>query len=758
MLKELQPNRVTDAVVAKVAAARRRLGLALFADRLGSSLLVAGVIAACLVVAVKIFAHGLGITSVSPVVWIGVVGLPIVIGTLVAAVSARRKWPTQLHAASALDDVAGTHDALGSSIGISKQSGRAGFESLTIEQGQAAAEHADPHAVAKIKFSGSLLYAAGCVVLAGLLAAFSPMRTIGEIGPQPIVRVQTPEAVSDATEKLTQAKEAIETVVSAGQASAKELDAIAELEQELAEGLRDPEDAIAAAADTLQNASDEVAKHAERDRYESDALQDRLRSIESERLDKAKDLAEELAQGDFEAAAEKAERLLEQTRSDSEYAEQVADEFRELANQIERESERALTEQNQQSEPEESEDPPTQEQIREELERQGVPPEEADRLAEEQQRKQSEQQAEDESRQRGDDRADEIAQELRDAADQMDQQNQDKEEPPNTEGDSDANGQEEQQEQPSETGEDSQNQQSGEASDNSDGEGSETNSAQGNQASDEPGSQPAETEPEAGSDGQSPREGQPSEQANDEGQGESQQTQDTSDDGNGEEELPDESGGQNQIPQGQPSSEGVQGQQTGQPSDQQENGAGDQPGKSDQAQPSQTGEPGGQGAGAGEDQERGLGELLRENANQEKTAREAERAAESLQEQADQLTSPGDRLDEFAQDPPINSPWEGRTEFVDARPEDPSFSNENERTVAQWFNPGNAETGGDPVGDTNPQRAVRQAEERAQRAIERQTVPRRHADVIKRVFDRLAKQAQSAQPAPPVVQDAEDAP
>lgn len=117
----------------------------------------------------------------------------------------------------------------------------------------------------------------------------------------------------------------------------------------------------------------------------------------------------------------------------------------------------------------------------------------------------------------------------------------------------------------------------------------------------------------------------------------------------------------------------------------------------------------------------------------------------------------GDPLDELAQLPP-NSPWDGPTEFVDARHEDAAESAQNERTIAEWFNPGNAQTGDDSIGEVGPQQAVRQAEERAQRAIEQQTVPRRHADVIKRVFDRLAKQAQAAQPAPPVVQDAEDAP
>ena len=122
------------------------------------------------------------------------------------------------------------------------------------------------------------------------------------------------------------------------------------------------------------------------------------------------------------------------------------------------------------------------------------------------------------------------------------------------------------------------------------------------------------------------------------------------------------------------------------------------------------------------------------------------------------MTGTSDRLDELAQDQPASSPWEGTTEYVDARPEGDDSTGEDDRTVAQWFSQGNNEAEPGQIREVTPEQVVRQAGERAQRAIERQSVPRRHADVIKRVFDRLAKQAQEAQPAKPIVQDAEDAP
>ena len=324
-------------MAAKIAAARRRMGRALFAQKLGPCLLAGGIVAAVVVVAIKLFADRLGFAELSPVVWVCVVAIPLVVGALAALLMAKREWPTELAAASALDEVAGTHDALGSSLAISSRGAVSGFELLSVAKGQAAADAVSPKDVASVRFGPSVLYAGGCVVLAGLVAAFAPMRSFQEPGPQPIVRVQTPEAVSEASEKLAEAKDAIESAASIGQASDEELSEIAELEQELAEGLRDPEDAIAAAAETLQQASEQAAKRAELDRVETDTLRERLNSIDPERFESARDLAEDLSSGDFESAAESAEQLLEQMRSDPAQAEQIADELRELADQIEQE-------------------------------------------------------------------------------------------------------------------------------------------------------------------------------------------------------------------------------------------------------------------------------------------------------------------------------------------------------------------------------------------------------------------------------------
>ncbi|PHQ79784.1 MAG: hypothetical protein COB69_07270 [Phycisphaera sp.] len=738
--------------MAKVAAARRRIGLSLFVARLGPSLLIAGIVAAGLVILVKVFAHRIGFTNVLPVVWVGVVGLPLMLGCLVAAASARRHWPTRLHAASALDDVAGTHDALGSSLAIAGRGIQSGFERLSVEQGEAAAERAVPNDVARIRFGASALYGAGCVALAGLLAAFAPMRTSEPSGPQPIVRVQTPEAVSEASEKLAEAREVIEAAASVGQASDKELEAIAELERELEDGLRDPEDAVAAAAQTLEQAADNAAERAAQERLEADAVRDRLRSIDSEQFEAVRELAEDLSAGDFESAAEKAESLLEQMRADPEQAEQIADELRELAEQIERDREIPQTDQDSTQESEES---PTEEEFREQLEREGVPPEEAERLAEDYQRDQTQQQAEEESQERGQDRADELAEELRQAADRADEHPSE----PEDANQEDAGDQGKQQPDADDSGQEQPQEQQGDQEQQGSDQGNEPGAEPSNQPSDTPETQPGDTQ------GEQQERNQDGEQ-----NGTDQQQGEGSEEGADKTPQPGQAEGQDEGESAEPSPGGDQGQPTpGQPGAQPDGQPGDQPGGgpsqdnvgepggSGQEQPDQVGIPG--GTGEGEGAKRGLGDVLRENAMQEQSAEDAESAAERFREQADRLTGSGlgDPLDELAQLPP-NSPWDGPTEFVDARHEDAAESAQNERTIAEWFNPGNAQTGDDSIGEVGPQQAVRQAEERAQRAIEQQTVPRRHADVIKRVFDRLAKQAQAAQPAPPVVQDAEDAP
>ena len=147
-------------------------------------------------------------------------------------------------------------------------------------------------------------------------------------------------------------------------------------------------------------------------------------------------------------------------------------------------------------------------------------------------------------------------------------------------------------------------------------------------------------------------------------------------------------------------------------------------------------------------------------AQQQKQANESGDSARNLQKQADEITggqSGGEGLRDLADQLPPATPWEGQTEFVDARPEGQPEP-EREQIISEWFNPSAKPGEETPTGRINPGRTVRLAEERAQRALEQQAVPRRHADLIKRVFDRFGERARQAAPGSPPPADAEDAP
>ncbi|GAB5495798.1 MAG: hypothetical protein Phyf2KO_08780 [Phycisphaerales bacterium] len=723
---------------------------------LGPALVVAGAVSVLLVLATKFFGSRLGFGELGAVGWVCVVALPLVAGGGFAFMRARRRWPSLIHAASRLDEVSGTHDAIGSSMTFASRERLKGFESVALRQGEVAIGSAQVKDVAKFEF-GPLWYAsAGSVLVAGLLAWLAPMREIEVSGPQPVVRVQSPAATEEAAEKIAEVKESIEAAASVGQASDEQIEALEELERELMEGVREPNDAVAAAAETLERAADEAAERARRERLESDALREKLNQIDSENFEAAKGLADDLSAGDFESASEKAQQLLDEMQQDPERADEIAQELQELADQISPD-EADPAQPDQQQESPQTEQTPTAEEIREQLEREGVPPEDAERLAEEMQRELEEQQRQQESRERGEQRADEIANELREAAeqsqDQQDQQQQESDQQEQQEG----GDQQQEQQQESQNGEQQENQPSqGDQSEQQPGEQGDQQSGneQGQQGGQQEGQQEGQQQGEGDQPSQSPSEGA-GDQAGEAGEPTP---------GEGSEQEPGEGSEPGQQPSGQSSSgsqDGTQQQDQGQPGGQSASetaGEGNQPAQTTGGN-NPDGNPGGQGSGSGEGQQRGLGDVLRENAQREQSAQESEDAARRFQESADQLTGPSpdeNPLDNYS--PPPRSPWEGDTEFVDARPDEHERDTENERTIAEWFAPGEIDGGAQEPGQVQPGEFAQSAGERAQRAIEQQSVPRRHAEMIKRVFDRLSTQARQSVDAPAPVRDAEDAP
>ena len=742
------------AVSTSVASARRKLGTALFVSKLGPALVIAGAAAAVLVFVVKVWGSRLGLGELGLAGWAGLILMPIVIAILWAGLIARRLWPSAISSASQLDEASDTHDLLGSSLAFSARTKVGAFERWAIRDAEAAADSAATNEVGELRFGTPWIVGFGTVALAGVLAWLAPMREPPLPGPSPIVRAQSAEAVTEAASKVAKAKEAIEAAATTGQVSDQELAAIEELERELAEGLREPEEAVAAAAQTLQRSADEAAKRAERERAMSEAVRERLSSISPESLGDSSQLAEDLSSGDFEAAAAEAERLLDAMQNASpEEREQLANELRELAEQIEQQqSEEEQSEAEdpaQQEEPTPEPEPKTPEEIRDQLEREGVPPEDAQRLAdeihEEQQRKQEQQQTEDEASER----ASEIAEELRQEAEELSPSEESDPSQQNPSGDQNDQQQGNEQGQEGEPKpEPGQQQEGGEQ-----GQGDKQSGQEGQEQSGSESEQKKESGEQQGEGQQQGEEkqGQPKEGESKEGQ---QQE-------GGEGENPKEGQGQEQGQQSQGDGQGEgEGQEPGsQPGGQQGTQPGDQPG-TQEGQGQQSGEGGGEGQGQGDSEPKGIGNKLRQMAQQQKQANESGDSARNLQKQADEITggqSGGEGLRDLADQLPPATPWEGQTEFVDARPEGQPEP-EREQIISEWFNPSAKPGEETPTGRINPGRTVRLAEERAQRALEQQAVPRRHADLIKRVFDRFGERARQAAPGSPPPADAEDAP
>jgi hypothetical protein len=110
--------------------------------------------------------------------------------------------------------------------------------------------------------------------------------------------------------------------------------------------------------------------------------------------------------------------------------------------------------------------------------------------------------------------------------------------------------------------------------------------------------------------------------------------------------------------------------------------------------------------------------------------------------------------------PPPSEPWEGQTDLVDAREPagegaDGQRTDSSEHVIAEWFSNQGIDRSG--AASTSPMtEQIQQAREGAEEAIEQQAVPRRHSELIRRIFGRYTQRAQGQEPLPPPV-DAPDA-
>lgn len=171
-----------------------------------------------------------------------------------------------------------------------------------------------------------------------------------------------------------------------------------------------------------------------------------------------------------------------------------------------------------------------------------------------------------------------------------------------------------------------------------------------------------------------------------------------------------------------------------------------------------------------------LQEQLDQLAERQQNAKRAGRLSQDLRERAKQLlenASPEDRqaIERWARDQAKENParpdagavaprpWDGQTELVDAR-ERPGHApgerapDPSEKVIAEWFSNQGVDRTGAAASPAMAEQ-FQQASEGAEKAIEQQSVPRRHSELIRRIFRRYTDRAEGKPPAPAV--DAPDA-
>lgn len=112
----------------------------------------------------------------------------------------------------------------------------------------------------------------------------------------------------------------------------------------------------------------------------------------------------------------------------------------------------------------------------------------------------------------------------------------------------------------------------------------------------------------------------------------------------------------------------------------------------------------------------------------------------------DEMPGDGDRTGARGPTPPgVPTGTAFRSEPVDAR-RPTGDATQREQVVAQWLSDAPPDRGAAP-GRSAMDEAVRSAAAGAERAIEQQVVPPRHAELVRRVFRRYAERAATPTPA-----------
>lgn len=777
-----------------------------------------------------------------PLDWVGALSACIAGGLAIAMLLALRRDWSLLTAAQAADRALGLKDRLSTALSLGRLEREPNpSESIAIADAEAAALGLATRNVAPITLGSA--WAIWPVVLIGAagIGVWMPQRSpVSEPAKQLGASEPRSQAAADMiAESARQARAAAEGAVP-DTASADQLRRLDEIERELLDGARDPEEALAEGAQGLETLADRAEQRASKTQLADETLREQMQNTLPAR-DDASDLYDALARGDLAAAGDAARALTEQRpKLSPEERSRLAEEMDRLADQLDQSPESgaapedtalaaALRDQGVQD-PASLRDLTDPGELQNALEQQGVAPEAAEPLAEQLAEEHAERQAEQEARKD----LQSLADATRDAAEQMrppdpeppvdtreptppDTQEKPVPETPQTPRDQLPMGQKpdaqppqlSQDEKPAQRQGDQQGEQGGEKPGQravekpGQDKGQKPGDRQSTQSGEKPGQRevekPGQDEGEKPGDRQGAQGGErpgqqavekPGDRQGEQG-GEKPGQQAVEKPGQDEGEKP----GARQGAQGgeKPGQQAVEkpGQGQGQKPGERDAPGGRErtPGDPTAARPTDGGrnsQPGEQTrqserpSGAEAQDERGqhsgdarsrdgverLQRELERLSDRERQGRSQRDASRALREQAERLlerASPEQRreLERLAREmspdqqhpepglrPSEAEPW--RTEPFDARAKPTGDEQDSGRVIADWYDP-NAAPRPTETPDAAPATApMAEAARGAERAIERQAVPRSRSDLVRRVFERYRRRAGSgAEGAPP---------
>lgn len=684
-----------DAVirVARKAAQRRLIGAMLHFGSIGWA--IGGAVGLVLVVLQKTIG-GLVTDAQVPGVWVAI-GAALV-GLAAGAALALSRRLTLLQAAELVDQTLGLRSRLSTGLALAQSAGAndPAFVELSLRDSEAMAARVDARSAVPITLVPRMAVGPVLTVLAVLVALLAPpidwtAEASGSGSPAAAEVSPVVEEVRAAAETLREVSRSPE-IEAATQEQAELID---RLEQELLEGRKNPIEARAAAASSLHEAAEALEKSARERQRAADELRERLASRskvepESYAVDEIRELAERLREGDLERAAGAADALAERFASMTEEERaQAGEELRRLAEQLE---------------------PPPTEQPAEPSPPAGpTSPDEAQPMEGKPDTAPETTGAERDLR--------ELAESLRRAADEPPPPPQPREEqqpsggtpeprePPQAPGETPPAGEPTPEAQPEPGEQPSQQPVPEQPPDRAPKPGVQ----QQPQASESPEPQQA-PQPQPGN--------RPQEQEQPSGEPGETQSQ------------PSGEGTPDKQPAYQPGAAERSPEPVPQPGEQPDHGA----------EPSEPSESPGSEEGSPDSGMARLTERLREMAKRRQDAHEMQKGADELRERAKRLLEgmgKGQReaLERWAEQLERDAPpeWADPTETIDATGD----ATPGERVAGEWYGRGSDS----PSPEQVAQRIMR-ARQGVERSIEQQTVPRRHADFLRRVFERYAERAQ----------------